>query len=209
MFEQVQKGVGKALTSVARDSYWITTKVGGYDFISLPGIEYSRITNAMQNDLKQLQLGMVDLMLLHFPPVEVLGDRCHAMQEQWRALEDFYKAKKARAIGVSNYCQADLECLLQTATIVPAVNQILFHVGMGTDPRSLKSYCVSKGIQAQSYSPLGGYNFTTLPHVRKDHTLITGNLTNNIGKRYNKTGAQVRCLFHIVCEWVECTHTAS
>merc|ERR1712228_1000753 len=54
---------------------------------------------------------------------------------------------------------------------------------MGTDPRGLKSYLDGKGIVMQAYSPLdtlGG-----------DHGLIKGNLTNSIGKTYNKTGAQV------------------
>jgi len=183
--------VGKALAEVPRDSYFLTTKVGGEDFVSNPSAEHRAITNAMEDDLKKLGLDYADLMLLHFPPVVRLGrDHCKAIQEQWRALEDFHKANKTRAIGVSNYCQADLECLLKTATVVPAVNQVMMHVGMGVDPRGLKSYCADKGIVVQAYSPLGRYNFDHFP-PSKDHTLITGNLTNGIGKAYNKTGAQV------------------
>merc|ERR1712039_213845 len=53
--------------------------------------------------------------------------------------------------------------------------------GMGTDPTGLKSYCDSKGIHVQAYSPLG------------DGTseLITGQLVTGIGKAHNMTGAQV------------------
>ena len=45
-------------------------------------------------DLEQLGLSYVDLMLVHFPPV---GNtlHCAAMQEQWRALETFYRARNA------------------------------------------------------------------------------------------------------------------
>merc|ERR1712217_961414 len=126
----------------------------------------------------------VDLMLLHFPPIVNLPfTRCDTMQEQWRALEDFYKAGKARAIGVSNYCQADLECILKTAKVTPAVNQVQYHIGMGADPRGLRSYLDGKGIVMQAYSPLDT--------LLGDHGLIHGNLTNGIGKAYNKTGAQV------------------
>lgn len=186
----VQKGVGAALSGIPRASYFLTTKVGGFDALSIPAVEHSFVTKAMNEDLAELRLDYVDLMLLHYPPIRVLGNRCKALQEQWRALEDFYKAKKARAIGVSNYCQADLECLLETATVVPAVNQFMFHVGMGADPRGIKSYCIAKGIVPQAYSPLGAYDFTKIP-PGKDISLIVGNLTNGIGKTYNKTGAQV------------------
>lgn len=63
-------------------------------------------------------------MLIHFPPK---GNTlfCAAMQESWRAMEDFYHAKKARAIGVSNYCQSSFECIFKTANVTPAVNQVL------------------------------------------------------------------------------------
>ena len=103
------------------------------------------------------------------------------MQESWRAMEAFYAAKKARAIGVSNYCQSSFECILQTATVVPTVNQIQYHVGMGTDSEGLVSYCRSKNVTVQAYSPLG------------DGTkeLITGPLVTKIGAAHNKTGAQV------------------
>ena len=75
----------------------------------------------------------VDLMLVHFPP-RGNDKHCGAMQEQWRAMEDFYKAKKARAIGVSNYCPSSFECILKVANVTPAVNQVEVHIGMGADP---------------------------------------------------------------------------
>ena len=38
--------------------------------------------------------------------------------------------------------------------VVPMVNQIKLHVGMGPDPESLLSYCAERGIVPQAYSPL-------------------------------------------------------
>lgn len=180
-----QKGVGAAVRGMSRDSFFLITKVGGLDIVSLgPSHEYDGITKSLNASIQDLGVDHVDLMLLHFPPiVNFPGHRCKAMQEQWRALEDFHKAGKARAIGVSNYCQADIECILNTATVTPAVDQIMYHVGMGTDPRGLKSYLDAKGIVMQAYSPLDTFG--------GDHGLISGNLTNSIGKAYNKTGAQV------------------
>merc|ERR1719326_2610157 len=106
----------------------------------------------METDLTQLGLAHVDLMLLHYP---TRTNDCKAMQEHWRAAEDFYKAGKARAVGVSNYCSYSLDCILETAKVVPAVNQLKLHVGMGPDPAGLKSYTESKGMVYMAYSPLG------------------------------------------------------
>merc|ERR1711990_981265 len=120
----------------------------------------------------------VDLVLVHFPP---FTNNCNTMQSQWSAMEEFYKAGKAKAIGVSNYCPSSLECIAQTATVTPQVNQVKFHVGMGTDPIGLKSYCDAHGIHMQAYSPLGNGGTE----------LITGDLVKSVGANHNKTGAQV------------------
>ena len=45
-------------------------------------------------------------------------------QAQWKAMEDFSRAGKARAIGVSHYCKSHLDDIFEIATIPPAVNQV-------------------------------------------------------------------------------------
>merc|ERR1719433_1827295 len=105
------------------------------------------------------------------------------IQQQWSALNKEILAKnKTRALGVSNFCISCLKCLekMNDDTVVPAVNQFQFHIGMGTDPEGLVSYCKNKGIAPQAYSPLG------------DNTteLINGDLVTTLGKAHNKTGVQ-------------------
>jgi len=170
-----QDGVGKALANFNRSSYFLTTKVPPQTSSSNA---YSGTTKDLDENLSLLQLSYVDLVLLHYPPPE---QNCLAMQEAWRAMEDFYAAGKAKAIGVSNYCISSFECILQTAKVVPAVNQVEFHVGMGLDPIGIKSYGDAKGVVTQAYSPLG------------DGTaeLITGKTVTSIGAQYGKSGAQV------------------
>lgn len=167
-----QEGVGAALKGVDRSSYFLTTKV--------PPGSASATAKHLQENLDQLGLDYVDLVLVHYEPINPFG-KCKAMQEQWTAMEEFYKAGKAKAIGVSNYCPSSLECIKETMTVTPAVNQVKFHVGMGTDPIGLKSYMDAVGIHMQAYSPLG------------DGTseLITGDLVTGIGSNHGKTGAQV------------------
>jgi len=165
-----QVGVGKALKGVDRKSYFLTTKV--------PPGSASDTKRSLQANLDQLGVEYVDLVLVHYPPP---WNACASMQAQWKAMEDFYKAGKAKAIGVSNYCISSLKCLEKIQTVVPAVNQVKYHIGEGPDPAGLKSYGDSKGIVTQAYSPLG------------DGTseLITGELVTGIGKAHNMTGAQV------------------
>jgi 2,5-diketo-D-gluconate reductase A len=167
-----QEGVGAALKGVDRSSYFLTTKV--------PPGSASKTAKNLQDNLDQLGLDYVDLVLVHYEPMSPLG-KCKSMQQQWAAMEDFYNAGKAKAIGVSNYCPSSLECIKETATVTPAVNQVKFHIGMGTDPIGLKSYCDDHGIHMQAYSPLGDGS----------SELITGDLVTGIGNSHGKTGAQV------------------
>ena len=59
-----------------------------------------------------------------------------------------------------------------------------YHVGMYNTDASLKAFLVSKNIKLQAWSPLGD--------GKGKPSLITGNMTNGIGEKHNKTGAQVR-----------------
>ena len=69
--------------------------------------------------------------------------------------------------------------------VVPAVNQVQWHVGMGPDKGGIKAYCDAKGIALQAYSPL---NVGT-PGAAA--TLINGDLVTEIGAAHGKTGPQV------------------
>ena len=163
-----QGGVGKALSGFDRSTYFLTTKVPSSS-------SYATTMAALEDDLSELGIDYVDLMLIHSPARD-----CKTTQEQWRALEDFYAAGKAKAIGVSNYCLSSWACIAETQKVMPAVNQIEYHIGMGLDPQGLKSFHDAHGIVTQAYSPLGN----------GDSTLITGDMVTNIGKAHNWSGAQ-------------------
>ena len=106
---------------------------------------------------------------------------CKEVQNQWKVLEEMYQQNKTRAIGVSNYCEACFTCLMKTATIVPMVNQMNYHIGMYKTVAPLKAFLESENITLQAWSPLGDGS----------SELITGPTTTAIGKAHNKTGAQV------------------
>ena len=89
--------------------------------------------------LRVLNVEQVDMLMLRDSP------DCAVMQSQWRAMEAALAAKRTRAIGLINYCESSLACILATAKTKPAVNYFMRHVGMGPDPEGLTSYCRSKG----------------------------------------------------------------
>jgi diketogulonate reductase-like aldo/keto reductase len=182
-----QVGVGQfwaeaVAKSGGRSNLFLTTKVPGCTGAGVrPGHCYDDTVAMVNDDLRLLNVTFVDLILIHFPPLSCATAVCPEIQAQWKAFEDIYAQKKARAIGVSNYCQTCFECLFKNSTIVPAVNQVNYHVGMGPDPIGLVTYLKSKNIVLQAYSPLGDGS----------SELIDGPLVTGIGKSHNKTGAQV------------------
>ena len=101
----------------------------------------------------------------------------------------------ARAIGVSHYCQRHLQDVMDIATIPIAVNQVQYHVGMGSATTSganatdNKAFCDANGVTYQSFSPLCGPCQDA--QGKPDRSLITGPLVTSIGKKYGKSGAQV------------------
>ena len=101
-------------------------------------------------NLGDLGLQDVDVMLIHWSMAD-----CGVMRETWRAMETVQRLGMAKAIGVSNYCPNALQCILPNATIVPAINQVKYHVGMASNIAPLTAYCAARGITVQAYSPLG------------------------------------------------------
>ncbi len=166
-----QRGVGKALAQFDRSSYFLTTKVMAVDSDT-----YKGTTKLLEEDLSLLGLDHVDVMLLHSP-----ARSCSNIKEQWRAMEDFYAAGKAKAIGVSNFCKSSFDCFSSTWKVKPVINQIEVHVGMGPDPQGLVSYGRNLGVEAQAYSPLGDGS----------SELISGDLVTKIGNAHGMSGAQV------------------
>jgi len=110
-----EKAVGNAIkkSGVPREELFITTKL----WIQSDG--FTGTKKAFENSLKKLQLGYVDLYLIHQPFGDVYGE--------WRAMEEIYKEGKARAIGVSNFQPDRLIDLIIHNEILPAVNQIETH----------------------------------------------------------------------------------
>jgi diketogulonate reductase-like aldo/keto reductase len=161
-----ENDIGEAIrkSGIPRDEIFVTTKLWNSDH------GYERAKAAFEQSCEDLGLDYVDLYLIHWP---VQGIR----MQSWKALEDLLGEGRCRAIGVSNYMIPHLEELLAASSVKPAVNQVEFSPYLFQ--KELLAYCVSNGIQFESYSPL------TKGRMLDDSRLF------EIGHRYSKSPAQI------------------
>lgn len=162
-----EEAVGNALkrSSVPREELFITTKLWIQD------AGYEKANKAFEKSLKKLQLDYLDLYLIHQPYNDVHG--------AWRAMEELYKEGRIRAIGISNFHPDRVIDLISFNKIVPAVNQIEthpFHQQIETH-----RFLQENGIQHESWGPF----------AEGKNDLFKNELLASIGKKYNKSIAQV------------------
>lgn len=143
-------------SSVPRKDIFVTTK--------LACSEYKTCEDAFKKSFDALDIEYMDLWLMHWPQGQdkeagtyfgLEGQPGPTFNETWERMEKIYANNKDKVhnIGVSNFSIQNLEKLLKTAKVVPAVNQVEGHPYHPDD--ELAEYCKSKGIHITYYSPLG------------------------------------------------------
>lgn len=162
-----EEAVGKAIKNcgVDRDELFITTKL----WIQSKGYEGTK--KAFENSLKKLQLEYLDLYLIHQPFGDVYGE--------WRAMQDLYKEGRIKAIGVSNFHPDRLMDLMVHNEIVPAVNQIETHPFH--QQNEAQQFLQEHKVQIESWGPF----------AEGKNNIFHNEILSSIGKKYNKTIAQV------------------
>ena len=142
-------GVAAALRSLDRTTLFLTTKIEKPPLGLAAAAAAELVGTQLEADLKVLGVDSVDMLMLRDSP------SCAVMQAQWAAMEAARASGKTRAIGVVNFCEGSLRCLLQTAEVKPAVNYIMQHVGMGPDALGLRAYGESRGVRTFAYGVIG------------------------------------------------------
>ena len=168
-----EKSVGNAIkdSGINREDLFITTKLWN----DMRGYENAK--KAFEISMEKLGLEYLDLYLLHWPANETQFPENwkEINAASWKALEELQKEGKIKAIGVSNFMNVHLEALLETATIIPAVNQIEYHPGY-TQPEVVK-LCQDNSILVQAWSPLGSGRILqdeTLIEIANNHQVSVG-----------------------------------
>ncbi len=142
--------IGEAIeeSGIDRKDLYLTTKIWNSNRSS-EGVKYS-----VEQSLKNLKTNYLDLLLIHWPANAKQFDNWKEINaETWKAMEELYKSGVVKAIGVSNFMLPQIKALLETAEVIPVVNQIEFHPGY-TQPQVV-DFCKEEGIAIEAWSPIG------------------------------------------------------
>eukprot|EP00804_Cyclotella_cryptica_P029654 CCRYP_019055-RB/>CCRYP_019055-RB protein AED:0.37 eAED:0.37 QI:337/1/1/1/1/1/6/850/362 len=203
-----EKEIGDAFhestSGVPRTDVFITSKLAS------PFHRPEHVEPALRKTLNDLRIGYLDLFLIHWPvafkyvefdpsargwPDEEIDeseggariDPSVSIRDTWTAMERLVDKGLVKYIGVANFPVMLLHDLLSYARIPPVVNQVEIHPY--NQQSKLLSYCKSRNVAVQAYSPLGlpSYKETGEPDLLLDPVL------KEIAAAHGVTVAQV-CL---------------
>lgn len=162
-----EEAVGNAVrkSGIAREEFFITTKV----WISNAG--YEKAKASIDESLRLLQTNYIDLLLIHQPFNDYYGT--------YRAMEEYYKAGKIKAIGVSNFYPDRFIDIAQFSEITPMVNQVETHVF--NQQKEAQKIMEKFGTQIESWGPF----------AEGKNDFFTNETLKEVGEQYNKSVAQV------------------
>lgn len=171
-FYDNEEGVGRAIrnSTIPREEIFVTTKIWNSDQ------GYEETLQAFEKSFQKLNIDYIDLLLVHWP---VKGKYLNT----YRALEELYKQKKVRAIGVSNFTIEYLQDLLAHSTIKPVLNQVELHPKLSQ--KELIAFCKEHDIQVQAWSPIARGAVLNEP------------LIVELAKKYKKSTAQIILRWHL------------
>lgn len=146
----MEAAVGRAVraSGVPRSEITVVTKFWGH--------WHHDPAKALEISLRDLDLGYVDVFLMHWPWALSPADGKTSLRpgesptfvETWKRMEPLV-GPTCRGIGVSNFTQKTLDAILEVATVVPVVNQVECHP---LNPNlKLVPYCESKGIHVMGW----------------------------------------------------------
>lgn len=149
---QNEESVGRAIrdSGISRQEIFVTAKLWNTNH------SYEEARHAFEESMEKLGLDYLDLYLIHWPNPKPLRENDEwktRNAEVWRAMEDLYQEGKIRAIGVSNFLPHHLDALLETARVIPAVNQV--RLAPGVYQEEVVAYCREKGILLEAWGPFG------------------------------------------------------
>ncbi|KAJ7453143.1 NADP-dependent oxidoreductase domain-containing protein [Mycena latifolia] len=138
-YYETEKYIGDVIreSGLSRSDLYITTKYLLGD-----------VQEGIQISLANLGLKYVDLYLIHQP--RVVPD----IDAAWKEFEAIQKDGLAKSIGVSNFTLEQLQKLVKSALVWPAVDQIELHPYNYAANKSLLEWSAQHGIVIEAYSSL-------------------------------------------------------
>lgn len=148
---------------VPRDEIFVTSKLW------ISNLSYEGAKNGFNQTMDALGLDYLDLYLIHWPRNDWQG--------AWRAMEEFYKEGRIKAIGVSNFLAHHLDELLENCTVRPTVNQYEMHPYL--QQPELRKLCHDNDIAITAWAPIMKGRVFDVPELVA------------IGEKHNKSAVQV------------------
>ncbi|XP_075988088.1 aldo-keto reductase AKR2E4-like [Anticarsia gemmatalis] len=150
--EQVGRAIKKKIEEgvVRREDLFIVTKLWSDSHAE------EAVVPALQASLARLGLTYVDLYLIHWP-VAINSDGSLSdvdYLDTWRGMVECRARGLARALGLSNFNQHQLDRVISCSKVKPAVLQI--ELNLYLQQPSLVSFCQERGVVVVGHSPLGG-----------------------------------------------------
>lgn len=152
--------------SISREDIYVTSKISPYE----QGTEKAR--EACENICKRLDVGYVDLVLIHWPAAAKVPlqstENARKRRETWQAMEEYHSKGHFKALGVSNYELSHLKELLEYCDVKPLVNQIECHPKFPQN--EMRTFCSQNKIQVVAYSCFGAgalFDQTLYPEIYK------------------------------------------
>lgn len=148
-----------AAGDVNREDLFVTSKLWN----SFHGAD--DVEAAVNESLSALKLDYLDLYLIHWPiahkPGVIFSEDAsgfapiedYPISETWKAMEALVEKGLVKHIGVSNFNVHKLQKLMETAQIVPEMNQVESHPLLAQN--DLFQFCNDNKILYTAYSPLG------------------------------------------------------
>ncbi|KAL5963843.1 15-anhydro-D-fructose reductase [Taenia solium] len=158
------------------------------------------VRSACELSIKNFGVKYLDLYLIHWPvsfhhkedvefdvdDLNCVVHEYHKLEDTWKAMEELVWAGLVKSIGVSNFNKRQLERILASCRIPPAVNQV--EVSIHCPNTKLIEFCHSKNILIEGYAPLGSPAFVKQVKVK---SLLEDEEVVEIAHKHGKTPAQV------------------
>lgn len=166
-----EEDVGRAVkdSGIPREDIFITSKLWLQDY----GYEQAKI--GIARSLRKLDLGYIDLYLIHQPYGDVAG--------AWKAMEEAKEAGQIKSIGVSNMTPKIWNQYVPQFKTKPAVNQV--ECNPFCQQRELRQILGKDDVKLECYYPLGHGNADLLGHP----------LVTSLAQKYNKDAGQILLRF--------------
>ena len=165
-----EKAVGRGMkkSGLKREDIFLETKIWP---------AFYEQADAVEKTLERLDTDYIDLLLIHQPAGNYVAG--------YRQMEKAYKEGKVRAIGLSNFNEAQIREILSLCEVKPTVLQTEVHPY--SQEKALKKYLDGEGIVIQAWYPLG----------HADKGLLEEPLFTRLAAKYGKSNVQIILRWHI------------